>query len=246
MSGFLKAIFSSDFMPHGYCYLWKPELVWLHAVSDGIIALSYYLIPIALVVFARQRRDLPFNWMFLLFGLFIFGCGTTHLMEVWTLWHGTYWLAGVLKAFTAMVSLATAVLLIPLVPVASALPSPEQLRVANAELEKEIAEHRRAEEELQAIRSDLEVRVRDRTADLASVNEELHATCERGDRQDPLAHEEELRGSTDAARGQRGDSRSAEAHGASDSSQRDRAADRPRCRHSPPYSATACNCSRCC
>ena len=104
MSDFLSKLFSSDFMPHGYCYLWTPGVIWLHAISDGTIALSYYLIPLGLVYFVRKRRDLPFHWMFLLFGLFIFGCGTTHLMEVWTLWHGTYWLAGAIKAVTAAAS----------------------------------------------------------------------------------------------------------------------------------------------
>jgi len=119
---FLLKLFSSDFMPHGHCYYWKPEIVWLHATSDGLITLSYYLISIMLIYFVRKRRDLPFHWMFLLFGLFIFGCGTTHLMEIWTLWHGTYRLAGMIKAITAAASVCTAALLVPLLPRALALP----------------------------------------------------------------------------------------------------------------------------
>jgi hypothetical protein len=90
MSEFLKQLFSSNFMPHGYCYLWKPTIVWLHAMSDATITLAYYAIPVALFYFVRKRRDLPFHWMFVMFGVFIFGCGTTHLMEVWTLWHLNY------------------------------------------------------------------------------------------------------------------------------------------------------------
>src|SRR6202034_1253729 len=123
MIDFLGKLFSSDFMPHGYCYFWKPEIVWLHAISDGAITLAYFLISLTLVYFVRKRRDLPYRWMFVLFGLFIFGCGTTHLMEVWTLWHGTYRLAGIVKALTAMASLATAALLVPLIPRALTLPS---------------------------------------------------------------------------------------------------------------------------
>jgi two-component system, NtrC family, sensor kinase len=130
MKEFLMKLFSSDFTPHGYCYLWNPQIVWLHAVSDGVIALAYYLIPVTLIYFVRRRRDLPFHWMFIMFGVFIFGCGTTHLMEVWTLWHGTYRLAGIVKALTAVASLATAALLVPLIPQALALPSPSQLRQA--------------------------------------------------------------------------------------------------------------------
>jgi two-component system, NtrC family, sensor kinase len=130
MKEWLLKIFSSDFAPHGYCYLWNPQIVWLHALSDSVIALAYYLIPVTLIYFVRRRRDLPFHWMFIMFGVFIFGCGTTHLMEVWTLWHGTYRLAGIIKALTAIASVATAALLVPLIPQALALPSPAQLRQA--------------------------------------------------------------------------------------------------------------------
>jgi ribulose-5-phosphate 4-epimerase/fuculose-1-phosphate aldolase len=90
VSEFLGKLFSSDFMPHGACYLWRPEIVWLHATSDTLIALSYYLIPLVLIYFVRKRTDLPFNWIFVRFGVFILACGTTHVMEVWTLWQPMY------------------------------------------------------------------------------------------------------------------------------------------------------------
>src|SRR5439155_7402865 len=175
MTEFLIKLFSSDLMPHGYCYLWKPEIVWLHAVSDGGIALAYYFIPVMLIYFVRRRRDLPFHWMFVMFGVFIFGCGPTHAMEIWTLWHGTYRLAGMIKAVTAGASLATAAFLIPLVPRALALPSPAQLRAANLELEGEISERRRAEEAVQKARDELELKVQQRTAELARANKQLQA-----------------------------------------------------------------------
>jgi len=72
-------------LPHATCLLWRPDLLWLHAVSDSLIALSYYSIPLALVVFAVRRRDLRFKWVFVLFGVFIMACGTTHLMSILTL-----------------------------------------------------------------------------------------------------------------------------------------------------------------
>jgi PAS domain S-box-containing protein len=150
MQEFLQNLFiTQSFIPHGHCYLWKPELVWLHLVSDSLITIAYYSIPITLVYFVRKRIDLPFDWIFLLFGTFIVACGTTHLMAVWTLWHPTYWLSGAIKAITALVSLYTAVLLMPLIPQALALPSPAQLEAANLQLQQQISDRQRVEAALQ-------------------------------------------------------------------------------------------------
>jgi PAS domain S-box-containing protein len=149
MPDFLRTLLSSGgFIPHGHCYLWKPDLVWLHVSSDALIALAYYSIPFMLVYFVYKRRDVPFNWIFLMFGSFIIACGTTHLMEIWTLWHPTYWLAGWIKAFTAIVSLGTAVLLSELIPKVLVLPSPAELAAANLALRNEMLERQQVEEAL--------------------------------------------------------------------------------------------------
>ena len=147
MLDFLRNLLASDFMGHGYCYLWRPEIVWLHVGSDALITLAYYSIPVSLVYFVRKRSDLPFHWMFLMFGAFILGCGTSHLMEVWTIWHGTYRLAGIVKLITAGLSVSTAVALVPLMPKALALPSPARLAAANRKLEQEMLGREQAEEE---------------------------------------------------------------------------------------------------
>ncbi|XGV94715.1 MAG: sensor histidine kinase [Leptolyngbya sp. BL-A-14] len=139
---------SGTFIPHGHCYLWKPELVWLHILSDSTIALSYYSIPITLFHFVQRRKDLPFNWVFILFAAFITFCGTSHWMSVWTLWHPVYWLSGGIKAVTALISLSTAIVLFVLIPKALAIPSAAQLKKANLALKQEIAERKRVEAEL--------------------------------------------------------------------------------------------------
>jgi len=141
----------AGFIPHGHCYLWQTNLVGLHILSDGLIALAYYSIPIMLIYFVRQRQDTPFQKVFFLFGAFIIACGTTHLMEIWTLWFPTYWLSGGLKAITALISIYTAFELVFLIPSALALPSSAQLIVANLALEKEINERKRAENERKQI-----------------------------------------------------------------------------------------------
>ncbi len=103
-------------MPHGYCYLWDPPVVWLHVISDGLITLSYYCIPVVLIYFIRKNRNIPFNRISWMFATFIMACGTTHLLEIWNVWHASYLLAGVVKGITAAASLLTAGMLIPLVP----------------------------------------------------------------------------------------------------------------------------------
>ncbi|MEH2414158.1 hybrid sensor histidine kinase/response regulator [Nostoc sp.] len=164
---------SGSFIPHGHCYLWQTNLVWLHILSDSFIALAYYSIPATLFYFVRKRQDLPFDWIFLLFSAFIVACGTTHLIEIWTLWHPTYWLSGFVKAVTAIISVITAVNLVSLVPQALALPSPAQLEQANQELQTQIAERLRVEEELRKYQNHLEEMVAIRTNEITKTNQQL-------------------------------------------------------------------------
>jgi len=149
MLAFFNYLFySNDFIPHGHCYLWKTGLVWLHIISDATIALAYYSIPLLLIYFISKRKDVPFNGVFLLFGAFILACGTGHLMEIWTLWHPDYWIAGGLKALTAIISIYTAFALIYLIPQALTLPSPAQLEAINKTLASEIVERKNTEQAL--------------------------------------------------------------------------------------------------
>lgn len=167
MSGLVENLLPiGSFIPHGYSYLWQPQLVWLHILSDSIIALAYYSIPITLIYFVQKRKDLPFDWIFLLFSAFIVSCGTTHIMDVWTLWYPTYWLAGALKALTAVVSLYTAISLVQLMPQALTIPSPAQLSAVNFELTQQIRDRREAEAQVRQLNEDLEIKVAQRTAEL--------------------------------------------------------------------------------
>ncbi len=110
-----------DFWPHGQCYLWEPGLVWSHVVSDVLIGAAYVAIFSTLVYLIRRIRDIPFEWMYLAFAVFIVTCGLTHLMAVWNVWHPDYWAAAWVKVATAVASVGTALLLPPLVPKAIAL-----------------------------------------------------------------------------------------------------------------------------
>jgi signal transduction histidine kinase len=135
------ALFNSAALtPHGFCLSWDPALLGLHITSDAVIALAYFSIPVALAVLVVRRRDLAFPWLFALAAVFITACGATHVMDIWTLWHPDYVLQGVIKAVTAIASIATAAALWPIMPRVLALPSPAMLREANDKLAMQLAE----------------------------------------------------------------------------------------------------------
>src|SRR6266571_3008392 len=109
-------LFESTFMPHGHCYLWDPGVVWTHVISDSLIGLAYVAITLTLVYVVHRIKDIPFQWVYLCFAVFIVACGMTHFMEVWNVWNANYWLAGFVKVVTAIASVGTALVLFPLVP----------------------------------------------------------------------------------------------------------------------------------
>jgi PAS domain S-box-containing protein len=169
MSSILNWLFyTGRYMSHGHCYLWNPALVSLHVVSDLLIFLAYVAISLTLLYLVRRTRsEIPFHWMLVAFGTFIIACGCTHLIEVITIWKPVYWLAGFVKAVTALASVTTAVILPRLVPEAlEMIQNARQAREHRLELEQANAAFRRLNEEL-------EERVRARTAQLAEANEQL-------------------------------------------------------------------------
>lgn len=144
------------FMPHGQCYLWRADILWLNVVSDAVIALSYLSIPaVLLFVMIRKVPDVPFARVLYLFCLFIFACGVTHLFSIWTVWHGQYGLHGLIKAFTAVASLAAAILLFPILPRLLALRGPAELEFANAALLEQIELRKLSESQSIKLQSEL-------------------------------------------------------------------------------------------
>ena len=164
---------NAGFVPHGYCLLWRPDLVAMHVMSDAVIAGAYFTIPLGIAVFVRNRKDLLYKRIFWLFAAFIVACGVTHIFDIATLWTPAYEAQALMKVFTAIVSALTAILLWPIIPQALALPSPTLLREANESLEARIRENERMNAELAAMRDRLEERVGQRTAELAEANRRL-------------------------------------------------------------------------
>jgi PAS domain S-box-containing protein len=173
MVDFLARLFdSTGFPPRWLCGTWTPGHGWLHIAADSLIFSAYFAISAALWYLARRRADWPFRHLFWLFGAFILACGTTHLMEAVLFWWPGYRLAGVLKVVTAVASWVTVAALIPALPRALAMRTPE-------ELGREVSGRQAAEAELIQTNAELEDRVRERTAELTQANAALLAERER-------------------------------------------------------------------
>ena len=111
MDELIASFMTTNFMPHGHCFLWLPGILWTTVIADVAIALAYFSIPIALWIFIKKRQDLSFRGVFVLFALFILCCGITHLVAVYNIWHGFYGLQAIVKAITAIVSVYTAIII---------------------------------------------------------------------------------------------------------------------------------------
>jgi PAS domain S-box-containing protein len=126
-----RSLFTTElFMPLGHCYLWRPDILWLHVLADAFMSLAYFGIPILLILLVRKRSDFRFNRLFILFALFITACGLSHLMNILTVWQPFHGMQGFIKAIAAMVSVTTLAALYVLMPKALSFPSIPQLEQA--------------------------------------------------------------------------------------------------------------------
>ena len=184
LSWFLQV---ADFMPHGMCLNWQPRLMALHIISDAVIALAYFAIPIGIFVFVRRRPDLngQHKALALFFAVFISACGLTHVTSIVVLWQPYYAAEGVLKAFTALVSVGTAIALPFLLPQLLRIPSPKVLQ-------KEIESHRATLKMLDHARQQLAERVAHSESDLADTSRRFEAAL-RGSQVTVVEQDAELR-----------------------------------------------------
>lgn len=136
----IKKIFSSDgFMPRWICGQWSESLGWLYIVSNIAIGLAYLSIPIFLYKFVKKRKEKTFNKVFICFMLFIFFCGTTHLVDALIFWFPLYRLNAVILCMTALISWVTVFVLYYFLPIVSQYRSPADLQVIIEEQTKDLA-----------------------------------------------------------------------------------------------------------
>ena len=160
----LKIIFTpGNFEPHIVHFFGNMWIVWGFYISNGMIALAYTIIPITLVYVIRKRKDIPFNWVFWAFALFIVMCGITHIMHIMIFTYPAYYLQLIVDILTGIISIITAAALIYIIPPILKVPNVTVFRETNEKLEKvnqvlqnEIAEHKKAKQELKKSTEELE------------------------------------------------------------------------------------------
>ena len=118
----------STLTPHGACLLWKPELIWLNAVSDAMLAGAFFATAFVLGFFVWRRRDLMFRGVFGTFAIFATVCGITRLLSILTLWVPAYDIEGLAKGLLALISVGITAALLLSLPRILVQPSRTQLR----------------------------------------------------------------------------------------------------------------------
>lgn len=179
MPDFIRLFFDSkDFTAHGFCFLWRPGLLWSLVVSDVAIAIAYFSIPLAIAFFAFKRKDFEYKALAVFFSLFIFACGLTHLFSTIVIWQPVYPVLAVIKVFTAVISVITAILVWPLIPRALRMPSRRALLKLNQQLESEVFKHKNTQVQLERLTESLDKEVEARTEALRN-SEESYAMAQR-------------------------------------------------------------------
>jgi len=138
-------------MTQGISLSANPQLFWLFAIGNSLVALSFFSILAGVVLLSAKRRDLVFNWKFMLFAAFLLACGATHLVKVWAMLQARYWIEGSVDAVAGVLSALTAVLLWTLIPKVLAIPHFGQLLAAHGSIDKQISQREKAEEKFQAL-----------------------------------------------------------------------------------------------
>lgn len=100
---------------------WPPGdlLVKYQYISDFLIAVAYFSIPLELIYFVQKSAFFPYRWVLMQFGAFIVLCGATHFINLWTINMHSKAVAVVMtiaKISCAIVSCATALMLVHIIP----------------------------------------------------------------------------------------------------------------------------------
>ena len=129
MKDFLINFFDhQDFMPRWVCGHWTELHGWLYILSNIAVWAAYFTIPLILIYVINKRQGFVFRKVFIWFILFIFLCGTTHLVDAIIFWFPIYRVNALILFTTAVVSWVTVYILYKYLPEVLEYKSPEELQ----------------------------------------------------------------------------------------------------------------------
>ena len=117
------------------------DALWLHLISDAILAMVFFFIAFLIAYYLKRRTDLAFKFAFVMFAMFIMMGGLVHALNIVTLLvpiPPIHWIGGVIKTIIAFSSLVAAIVLWPLIPKALALPSSSARLARSEEIQTEL------------------------------------------------------------------------------------------------------------
>jgi two-component system, chemotaxis family, sensor kinase Cph1 len=148
---FFNNLFSTSEWPaRWHCGNWTDFHGWLYIISDLMIWLAYFLIPLIILrYFLKKKTTIRFQAAYLWFAAFILLCGSTHFIDALMFWIPMYRVNALVRFLTGITSLLTVYYLIKVLPQAFS-------QKGIIELENEIALRRETEKQLAEANRSLE------------------------------------------------------------------------------------------
>jgi PAS domain S-box-containing protein len=157
---FRQLLDSSDWPPRWHCGKWTEFHGWLYIVSDLLIWTAYFAIPVVIIKYISRKQDARFMRLYFLFAAFILACGATHFLDAVAFWVPLYRLNALVRLITAIISWVTVFYIVRFLPVAVSLRPVK-------ELEQEIEQRQKAEEQFRRLNARLDDMVAKRTAEIS-------------------------------------------------------------------------------
>ena len=157
---FRQLMDSSDWPPRWHCGKWTEFHGWLYIVSDLLIWSSYFAIPVVILKYISRKQNARFIRLYFLFAAFILACGATHFLDAVAFWVPLYRLSALVRLITGIISWITVFYIVKYLPLAVSLRPMK-------ELEQEIEQRQKAEEQFRSLNAKLDRLVMSRTAEIS-------------------------------------------------------------------------------
>jgi PAS domain S-box-containing protein len=141
---FFSSLFDQSLWPdRWHCGYWSDFHGWLYITSDIMIWAAYFTIPLLILKYISNKKNIRFHQAYVFFAAFILLCGLTHLIDAIMFWIPVYRINALVRFFTAIISWLTVYHLFKLLPTFTSSKTAEELEAEierNALLLKQVEE----------------------------------------------------------------------------------------------------------